>query len=54
MLQIQYEPKYQFLINKYGSVGLEHFNFPKAFIEYSNDIEDVYTNIGENTIQEKT
>ena len=40
-----YEDKYQHLINKRESVGLKHFNDPKAFIEYSNDIHDVYKNI---------
>ena len=39
-----YEPKYQFLINKRESIGLKHFNDPKAFIEYSNDMQDVYKN----------
>ena len=39
--------KYQFLINKRESTGLKHFNDPKAFIEYSNDIQDVYKNIEE-------
>ena len=29
-----YENKYQYLINKRESVGLKHFNDPKAFIEY--------------------
>ena len=38
----QYEPKYQYLINKREKVGLDHFNDPKAFMEYSNDMEDVY------------
>ena len=33
-----YEDKYQYLINNRESVGLKHFNDPKAFIEYSNDI----------------
>ena len=42
-----YEAKYQFLINKRESTGLNHFNDPKAFIEYSNDMEDVYKNINE-------
>ena len=37
-----YEEKYQFLINKRESTGLKHFNDPKAFIEYSNDMQDVY------------
>ena len=40
-----YEDKYQFLINKRESLGLKHFNDPKAFIEYSNDMYDVYKNI---------
>ena len=40
-----YEPKYQFLINKRESTGLKHFNDPKAFIEYSNYMQDVYKNI---------
>ena len=49
-----YEAKYQFLINKRESTGLKHFNDPKALIEYSNDIQDVYKNIGEyNTDKER-
>ena len=36
-----YESKYQFLINKRESSGLKHFNDPKAFIEYSNDMQDI-------------
>ena len=40
-----YEDKYQYLINKRESVGLKNFNYPKVFIEYSNDIHDVYKNI---------
>ena len=40
-----YETKYQFLIKKIESTGLKHFNDPKAFIEYLNDIQDVYNNI---------
>ena len=31
-----YEAKYQYLINKCEKVGLDHFNDPRAFIEYSN------------------
>ena len=31
-----YEEKYQYLINKREGVGIDHFNGPKAFIEYSN------------------
>ena len=32
-----YESKFQYLINKREKVGINHFNDPKAFIEYSND-----------------
>ena len=42
-----YESKYQFLINKRESTGLKHFNDPKAFIEYSNHMQDVYKNTDE-------
>ena len=37
-----YEAKYLYLINKREGVGIDHFNDPKAFIEYSNDMHDVY------------
>ena len=40
-----FEAKYQYLINKREGVGIDHFNDPKAFIEYSNDMRDVYKNI---------
>ena len=40
-----YEDKYQYLINKRERVGINHFNDPKAFIEYSNDTHKVYKNI---------
>ena len=39
-----YEDRYQYLINKRESVGLNHLNDPKAFIEYSKDMH-VYKNI---------
>ena len=49
-----YEAKYQFLINKRESTGLKQFNDPKAFIEYSNNMQDVYKNIDEyNTDKER-
>ena len=41
------EAKYQFLINKRESTGLRYFNDSKAFIDYSNDMQDVYKNIDE-------
>ena len=40
-----YETKYQYLINKREKVGLDHFDDPKAFMEYSNDMQDVFKNI---------
>ena len=40
-----YEAKYQYLINKIERVGINHFNDPKVFIEYSNDMRDVYKNV---------
>ena len=40
-----YEAKYQYLINKREKVGLDHFKDAKAFMEYSNDMEDVYKTI---------
>ena len=48
-----YETKYQLLIKKRESIGLKHFNDPKAFIEYSNDMEDAYKNIDEYNIDKK-
>ena len=42
-----YEAKYRFLINKRENVALKHFDDFKAFIEYSNDIDDIYKNIEE-------
>ena len=39
-----------FLINKRENIGLKHFIDPKAFIEYSNDIQGVYKNIDEYNI----
>ena len=42
-----YEAKHQFLINKRESIGLKYFNDSKAFIEHSNDMQDVYENIDE-------
>ena len=42
-----YEAKYQYLINKRVGVGIDHFNDPEAFIEYSNGMCNVYKNIDE-------
>ena len=40
-----YKAKYQYLINKHEKVELNHYDDPKAFMEYSNDMQDVYKNI---------
>ena len=40
-----YEVKYQYLIKIREKVGLDHHDDPKAYIEYSNDMCDVYKNI---------
>ena len=48
-----YEAKYQYLINKREGVGINHFNDPKAFIEYSNDMQDVYKNIDKYNVDKE-
>ena len=47
------EPKYEFLINDRKNTGIKHFNNPTAFIEYSNDMNDVFTNIDDYNKQRK-
>ena len=48
-----YEEKYQYLINIREKVGLKHLNDPWSFIEYSNDMCDVYKNIDEYKIDKE-
>ena len=48
-----YEAKYQYLINKREKVGLDHFDDPKAFIEYLNDMQDVHKNIDDYNPRKK-
>ena len=48
-----YEAKYQFLINKRESTELKHLNDSKAFIEYSNDMDDSYKNFEEHNPNKK-
>ena len=48
-----YKIKHQYLINKSEKLDLKHYDDPKAFIEYSNDMEDVYKNIGEYNFGKK-
>ena len=40
-----YEAKYQYLINIREKVGIDHHDDPKAYIEYSNEMYDVYKDI---------
>ena len=37
-----YEAKYRILINKRETTGSKHLNDCKTFIEYSNDMDDIY------------
>ena len=39
------EPKYEYLINKREQAGIKNLNDPHAFIEYSNDMDDVLDDI---------
>ena len=39
------EPKYEFLIKKREDAGTKHFNYPNAFVESSNTMDDVNENI---------
>ena len=48
-----YEAKYQYLTNIRRKVGLKRFNDPEAFIENSNDTQDVYKNIDECNIDKE-
>ena len=42
-----YEAKYQYLINIREKVGTDHYDDLTAYIEYLNDMHDVYANIDE-------
>ena len=46
MQKTPYEDKYQFFIKKREGIGLKHFNDPKAFVQYSDDMHDLYKTIG--------
>ena len=39
-----FESKYKYLINNREGVCINHLKDPKAFIEYSNDMNNVYKN----------
>ena len=40
-----HEPKYEYLINKREQAGIKNLNDPQAFIEYSDDMNDVLDDI---------
>ena len=40
-----FESKYQLLINGKEKVGIENLKCPKAFIDYSQTIDNVYENL---------
>ena len=48
-----YEAKYQYLINKREDVGKDPFNDPKAFIEHSNDMQNVSKNIDDYNLHKE-
>ena len=48
-----YEAKYQYLLKKHEKVRLNHCCDPKPFIEYSNDMQDIYKNIDEYNIDKE-
>ena len=42
-----HEPKYEHLINKREQAGIKNLDDPKAFIEYSDDMDDVLDDIND-------
>ena len=42
-----HEPKYEYLINKKEQEGIKNLNDPHAFIEYSDDMNDVLDDIND-------
>ena len=47
------EPKYKSLIEKRENAGIENHDDPIAFIEYSNTIDDVFSNIDDYNLRRK-
>ena len=48
-----YQEKYKCSINKRESTGLNYLNDSKAFIEYSNDMDDIYKHIEDDNTNKK-
>ena len=42
-----HEAEYKLLINKLEGAVIKHFHESESFIEYSNDVDDIYKNIEE-------
>ena len=47
------EPKYQFLIEKRENAGIKNYKDPNALIEYSNTMDDVFSNIDDYNSKRK-
>ena len=47
------EPKYEHLIKNRKNAGIKHVNDSKAFIEYSNTMDDVYQNVDDYNLNRK-
>ena len=48
-----YEAKCQHLIKKREKIRKDHFNHPKAFMEYSNDMHDICKNTEDYNLYRK-
>ena len=48
-----YKAKYQCLVSKREKVGVKYYDNRKAFMEYSNDMQDVYKNIEQGNPKNK-
>ena len=47
------EPNYEYLIKNGENAGIKHFNNSKAFIQYSNTMDDIYDNIDDYNLNRK-
>ena len=47
------EPKYEFLINNREKAGIKNYNDPNAFIEYSDTMDGVFSNIDDCNTKRK-
>ena len=52
-LKDPYEAKYYFFVKKWKIADLKYLNDCKVFIQYSNDMDDIYKNIEECNPSEK-